>query len=80
MAGAPPSMGSTCGWARRVMDIVKNEPVLMQSLVQVILGLLLAFGVSLSVAQTGSIMAFVAVVLAIITRFFVTPVAKLPSA
>lgn len=55
------------------MEIVKNEPVLIQGLIQAILGLLLAFGISLSDAQTGSIMAVVAVILAIIARMFVTP-------
>jgi hypothetical protein len=62
------------------MEIVKNEPVLIQSLVQAILGLFLAFGVDLSNEQTGSIMAAVAVVLAIAARMFVTPTNKLPPA
>ena len=60
------------------MEIVKNEPVLIQGLIQAILGLLLAFGISLSDAQTGSIMAVVAVILAIVARMFVTPNNKLP--
>lgn len=58
------------------MNVVKNEPVLIQSLVQAVLGLFLAFGVSLSNEQVGSIMAIVAVVLAIVARMFVTPNAK----
>jgi len=61
------------------MEIVKNEPVLIQSLVQAILGLFLAFGVNLSNEQTGSIMAVVAVILAIVARMFVTPTNKLPA-
>lgn len=61
------------------MEIVKNEPVLIQGLIQAILGLLLAFGISLSDAQTGSIMAVVAVILAIVARMFVTPNNKLPA-
>ena len=59
------------------MNVVKNEPVLIQSLVQAILGLFLAFGVDLSNEQTGSIMAVVAVILAIVARMFVTPTNKL---
>lgn len=59
------------------MNVVKNEPVLIQSLVQAILGLFLAFGVNLSNEQTGSIMAVVAVILAIFARMFVTPTSKL---
>ena len=58
------------------MNIVKNEPVLIQSLVQAVLGLFLAFGINLSNEQTGSIMAVVAVILAIIARMFVTPTNK----
>ena len=59
------------------MNVVKNEPVLIQSLVQAILGLFLAFGVDLSNEQTGSIMAVVAVILAIVARMFVTPTNKI---
>lgn len=59
------------------MNVVKNEPVLIQSLAQAILGLFLAFGVDLSNEQTGSIMAVVAVILAIVARMFVTPTNKL---
>ena len=59
------------------MNVVKNEPVLIQSLVQAILGLFLAFGINISNEQTGSIMAVVAVILAIIARMFVTPTNKL---
>jgi hypothetical protein len=61
------------------MDVVKNEPVLIQSLVQAILGLFLAFGVDLSNEQTGSILAVVAVILAILARMFVAPPNQLPS-
>lgn len=58
------------------MEIIKNEPVLIQGLVQAVLGLFLAFGVSLSNEQVGSIMAVVAVILAILARMFVTPTNK----
>ena len=59
------------------MNILKNEPALLSGLVQAILGLLLAFGVSLSDEQVGSIMAATAVVLAILVRMVVTPTAKI---
>ena len=59
------------------MDVIKNEPVLIQSLVQAILGLVLAFGVDLSNEQTGSIMDVVDVILAIVARMFVTHTNKL---
>jgi outer membrane biosynthesis protein TonB len=59
------------------MDVIKNEPVLIQSAVQVILGLFLAFGLSLSDEQVGSIMAVTAVILALLARVFVTPTNKL---
>ena len=55
-------------------NVLKHEPVLIQSLVQVILGLFLAFGVDISNEAVGAIMAATAVVLAILTRMFVTPV------
>lgn len=59
------------------MNLIKNEPVLLQGLVQAILGLALAFGVDLSEEQIGSIMAATAVILAILARMFVTPTNKL---
>lgn len=61
-------------------DIIKNEPVLISGLVQAVLGLLLAFGVSLSDEQVGSIMAATAVILAILARLFVTPTNKMTPA
>jgi hypothetical protein len=60
-----------------MVNLIKNEPVLLQSLVQAILGLVLAFGVDLSNEQTGSIMALTAVVLAVAARAFVTPTNKI---
>jgi hypothetical protein len=57
-------------------NVLKNEPVMIQSLVQAILGLFLAFGVSLSNEQVGSIMAVTAVILALLARMFVTPTSK----
>lgn len=62
------------------MNILKNEPALVSGLIQAILGLLLAFGVSLDDKQVGSIMAVTAVILAIAVRMVVTPTNKLPDA
>jgi len=61
------------------LDVVKNEPVLLQSLVQAVLGIFLAFGVDLSHEQVGSIMAVTAIVFAVIARMFVTPTNKTES-
>jgi hypothetical protein len=59
-------------------NIVKNEPVLIQGLVQAALALVLSFGVDISDEQIGSIMAITAVILAIIARLFVTPNDQVP--
>lgn len=48
--------------------IFKREPALILGLVQTVLALVLAFGVSLSSQQTGAILAVTAAVLALITR------------
>jgi hypothetical protein len=60
--------------------VLRNEPVLLSALVQVILGLVMAFGVDLTNEQVGSIMAVTAIVLAILTRMFVTPNSALDDA
>jgi hypothetical protein len=59
-------------------NLVKNEPVLISGLIQAILGLLLAFGISVSDEQIGAIMAATAIVLAILARIFVTPTHQIP--
>lgn len=61
-------------------NVLKNEPVLLSGLVQAVIGLLLAFGVSLSNEQVGSIMAATAIIVAIATRMFVTPNDRVPIA
>ena len=61
-------------------NVLRHEPVLIQGLVQAILGAILAFGVDLTNEQVGSIMAVTAVVLAILVRMFVTPVVPVPPA
>jgi len=55
-----------------------REPALILGAVQAILALALAFGLRLSVEQTGAILAATAAVLAVVTRSQVSPVAAEP--
>lgn len=55
-------------------DIIKNEPVLIHGVSQVVVVLLLAFGLKLSPEQIGVIVSVLAMVMAYIARKFVTPV------
>ena len=59
-----------------MLEKLSNEPVLVSGAVQAALGLALAFGLKLSIEQTGAIMAATAAVLAIACRGRVTPVTK----
>ena len=56
-----------------------REPALILGAVQAILALVVAFGLDLSVEQTGAILAASAAILAVVTRSQVTPVAQLPN-
>jgi hypothetical protein len=56
-----------------MIDRIRNEPALIAGLVQAVLGLLLAFGLKLSIEQVGAIMAVTAAVLAFVVRSVVTP-------
>jgi hypothetical protein len=56
-----------------MIDRIRNEPALVAGLVQAVLGLLLAFGLELSIEQVGAIMAVTAAVLAFVVRSVVTP-------
>lgn len=58
--------------------VLRDEPVLLTGLVQTVLGLLLAFGVTLTQEQVGSIMAVAAMVVAIAIRMVVTPNSHVP--
>jgi hypothetical protein len=60
-------------------NVIKNEPALIVGLVQAVIALVLAFGVSLSEEQVGSILAITSVILAIVTRMLVTPNDKVPT-
>lgn len=54
-------------------NLFNREPVLVMTVVQASIALVLAFGVSLTPAQIGAIVAFSAAVLGLITRSQVTP-------
>lgn len=56
-----------------VVERIKNEPVLVTSFVSAALALCVAFGVDLSEAQTGAVMAVVIAALGFVARTQVTP-------
>lgn len=58
------------------MKLWDREPAMILAVVQTALALILAFGVDLTVEQTGAILAVTAAVLGLITRSQVTPVGK----
>jgi len=55
--------------------IWKREPVLLMGVIQTALGLLIAFGLHLSVEQIGALLATTAAVLSFLTRRLVEPTA-----
>lgn len=57
-----------------MVEKIRNEPALVAGFLQALLALLLAFGVPLSDAQVGSILALSAAALAFVVRRKVTPV------
>lgn len=57
------------------MNALKREPALISGFVAAVIALLLAFGLKLDNNQVGAIMGVVSVVMAVITRQQVTPVA-----
>lgn len=58
------------------MSLVKQEPALVMGAIQALLILGASFGLGLTDAQTGAILAFAAAVLSLITRQMVSPVAR----
>ena len=56
------------------MTLWNREPAMILAVVQTALALILAFGVDLSVEQTGAVLAVTAAVLGLITRSQVSPV------
>lgn len=59
-----------------MLNRIRTEPALVAGLVQAVLALLLAFGVPMSEAQTGAILALSAAILALLVRSRVTPVGR----
>lgn len=59
-----------------MLEKIKNEPVLVYTLVGNVIALLVVFGVGLSDVETAAILAVVNSVLAIVCRGKVTPVAS----
>ena len=53
-------------------NLIKAEPVLFQAIVQAALGMVMSFGVHLTVEQMGTVLVFTAAVLAFWTRQQVT--------
>jgi hypothetical protein len=56
-----------------IISIYDREPALLYGLVQVVLVLVVTFGLRLPLEQTGVILAVTAVIIAILTRQKVTP-------
>ena len=59
----------------RITALWDREPAMILAVVQAALALAVAFGVGLSVEQTGAVLAVSAAVLGLLTRSQVTPVA-----
>jgi len=59
----------------RISTLWDREPAMVLAVVQAALALAVAFGVGLSVEQTGAVLAVSAAVLGLLTRSQVTPVA-----
>lgn len=60
-----------------IKGLITQEPVMLQSLVQVTIALVTVFGFELNADQIAAIMAFTAVLLAVIARAYVTPTARI---
>ena len=58
-------------------SLFKTEPALLLGLVNAVIVLVMAFGVQLTLEQTGAILALVNIALAIITRSQVTPISRI---
>lgn len=56
-----------------MMNVLRTEPALVAGAVQALLALLVAFGLPLSDAQVGAVLAVTAAVLAVVVRSTVTP-------
>lgn len=56
------------------MKFIRQEPALVMGVLQSSVALLLAFGVKLTLNQTGAIMAVLASLMSLVTRSMVTPI------
>lgn len=63
-----------------LVEKIRTEPVLVTALIQAVLALVAAFGLSLSAEQIGGILAVTAAVLAFVARTQVTPTRALENA
>lgn len=61
-----------------MLEVVKNEPVLIVALVEALLTMALLFGAPLTKEQIAGIIVVVGLLLAIVARAMVTPMNKLP--
>ena len=57
----------------KVIDMIRQEPVMFQALLQTAVALLAAFGLQLNPSQVGAVVAFSAAALSFWTRTQVTP-------
>ena len=60
-----------------IINIIRNEPVVISGLIQTALLLFTSFGVDISDGQQAAILGFVTAVLVFIARASVTPMSKL---
>ena len=58
---------------QQIKNILTSEPVLVSGVVEALIVLLVAFGLDLTVEQTGAILGFVAVATSFAARAFVSP-------
>ncbi len=58
-----------------IKRLIREEPVLLQGLVQAAIAMLMAFGLGWTAEQVGVVLAFTATLLAVIARAMVTPMA-----
>lgn len=63
-----------------ITNLWGNEPALILGLVQAGIVLVMAFGLQLTVEQVGAIMAFINILLAVLTRTQVVPTTKIVNA
>jgi hypothetical protein len=58
----------------KILNLIRNEPALLTSTAQAVLGIIVAFGIGLTADQTGAILAVWAAALAAVTAAYARPV------